>query len=92
MPNCEVVQREEGVGGVEAAAIRLCSRRGAGKEAEWRCRIRREGGTKREIQVGWQRVEGLERRAEHRGGNAEPNLLPSGASTFHPIVPPPSFQ
>lgn len=28
LPNCEVVQREEG--GVEAAPIRLCSRRGAG--------------------------------------------------------------
>lgn len=64
-----------------------------GEEAERRCRIRREDGTKRAIQVGWQRVGGLERRAEHRGGDAEPNLLPSGASTFHPIVfPHPSFQ
>lgn len=39
--------------------------------------------------------EGLELRAEQRGGITEPNLLRSGASTFHSIVlsPPPShFQ
>lgn len=29
---------------------------------------------------------GLALRAQQRGGKTAPNLLPSGASTFHPIV------
>ena len=35
---------------------------------------------------------GLELKAEQRGGDAEPNLLPHGASTFHPFVFSPLFS
>lgn len=80
-PNCEVVQR-----GVKL--LRLDCAAGG----EWRKKQNggvASGGKKRQRERykwddrGWG---GLELRAEQRGGNTGPNLLPSGASTFHPIV------
>lgn len=88
LPNCEAVQRGAKLLRLDCAAG---GEQGGGEEAR-RCCIRREVETKSEIQVGWQRVGGLELKAEQRGGDAEPNLLPHGASTFHPFVFSPLFS
>lgn len=85
-PNCKVVQRGAELLRLDCAAVGGGGVQNGGVASRRKKRQKSERYKWDDRGWGWG---WLALRAEQSGGKAEPNLCPSRASTFHPIVHPP---